>query len=219
MDLTDNLFNKFLVENVAREICISYNGGQRPGQTRRIQLIHLDDEKIGAKEPPLHFIKHFFINKIIWAETLDGCVKVENPLCGPLGDVPPQMETFAEYAEFFMPELTTRGWCVHCNIDRMTLSVNTPLKNGQPRKTMAVSVHYEHPPTADDLLRERKHLFEMFGDDANEMYSQPSHSKRKRPWHVTNLTSDGRAFGLMHGAMKAFIELVRKHDPSTVRYS
>jgi hypothetical protein len=181
-------------------VTIVYNAGSRPGQPRRVVALSFTDDEVIIAEPGVHFRKHYKLNKIASVELSNG-TRADN-LTAVRDPEPsaPSMDTLAQYAEHFGPELRAAGWHVFSSEEQ--LAVGEYFKNGKPRQSAVVSIAYFEP--TGQLYVD---VFAPGGDLEVKHLPTTGH---ERPWRVDSpRQTQGRTFKDLRSAMSHFIDEVR----------
>ena len=176
------------IENGQR-ITVIYFGGTTPGQARDIEPISLSGDKLRALCVASQMIKSFSLSKI------RASPNNEPP---PTYATPSHSDTYTSFEEFsarYLPELQGQGIAVSAG--NHFLYVHHRLKNGKPRKSVAVGIKYER--TISDLI---------FNEITGEVVSEER--ERTRPWIVINAAGNSRLFKDAAAAQVAFLTLVRE---------
>ena len=201
-----------IVELLARSIrageavTITYNGGSRPGQPRKILPLSVSTEELIAVEAGSYTNKHYKLNRIALVELSKG-ERAVNAEAAPLlvSDIP-TLGTLSEYIERFGPELRAAGW--HISQSETSFAIGTYFKNGKPRKTPSVSIQYFDPSIET--------AFDLDSGLLAEVRKEPS--GRERPWRVDCWRfREGKTFAQLHRAFELFIQEARASDPATAK--
>jgi hypothetical protein len=187
-------------------ITITYNGGSRPGQARKVVPISLTNEELIAVEPGSHTNKHYKLNRIALVELSSGQRALNSEAAPPVISAIPTLETLTEYIERFGPEFQAAGW--HICQSETSFAIATHFKNGKPRKTPSVSVEYFDPGIETIVDMHSGELTQVMKDLTG----------RERPWRVDSWRfKQGKSFAQLHRAFELFIEEARASDPATAK--
>ncbi len=190
-------------------IKIVYNGGSTPGRARYVFPIALSKNKLTAREIDGSLAKHFNLDKISSASSLDENVIAQPTTAAPGGAIEiiaiPVFSTLAEYAEYLRDTLHSKGWNVIEQTN--TLGVGLFFKNGKPKKTL--NIYIEFVDRSTDVV---------FDWETGETTSQPRNmTGRERPWSVTSWRRDrSRSFVDLHHAASFFAEEALLYEPPTI---
>jgi hypothetical protein len=199
-------------------VTVVYNGGSHPGQPRQVVPVSINADELVVAEAGSNFHKHYKLDKISSVELSSGR-RASNPDAIHMPELPelstPALETLAQYAQHFRPELEGAGWNVI--LTDTEFAVGGFLKNGKPRRTPRVSVRYFEPnEDPSDTSRERAVSLSFSVDTDGSIMTRlaedpaPAHSRPKRPWRVdSSRYAQGKTFREIRVAVSNFIDEVR----------
>jgi len=187
--------------NTGSVISIVYNGGSRPGQSREIIPISIDNKTLVAREPTSRRSKTFKVQKVasVSMGNIEAATNPEAPPAPPIKEnIIPEFQTLEEYATYLKKILNSSDF--HYLEDENSFAVAGFFKNGKLRKTPSVSIRFFdrtvetvfNPETGDFEEQER----ELTG--------------RERPWRVDSVSlKEGKTFSQLHKAIEFFFQEVQ----------
>jgi hypothetical protein len=194
-----------LLQRAAQErlpISITYNGGSKPGETRQLLPVRVADGSLSAREPGVASEKMFKLAKISRVVLPNGDA-ADNALVEPISSYKtPVLSSLSEYAEYLRPLYESKGWNVVTDAERF--GVGRFLKNGKPRKSLAIYVSFQDR-TTEELLEFK----------TMTMVERPRElTGRERPWRVdSDRQPQGKSFKELHVAMEFLATEVSLSSP------
>jgi len=187
-------------------VTITYNGGSRPGQPRKIVPISISNEELVGIEPGSHTQKHYKLNRIALVELSSGERESNSEAIAPVISNVPALDTLTEYIEQYSPELQSAGWYI--STSDTSFSIGTYFKNGKPRKTPSVSIQY--------IDRSIETVYDFDKDEFVQV--KKDLTGRERPWRVDSWRfKEGKSLAQLHHAFELFIQEARASDPATAK--
>jgi hypothetical protein len=187
-------------------VTITYNGGSRPGQARKIVPISLTNEELIAIEPGSNTNKHYKLNQIALVELSSGESALNSEAAPPVISDIPTLETLTEYIECFGPEFQAAGW--HIYQSETSFAIATHFKNGKPRKTPSVSIQY--------FDRSTETVVDLGSGELTQV--KKDFTGRERPWRVDSWRfKEGKSFAQLSRAFELFVQEARASDPATAK--
>jgi len=187
-------------------ITITYNGGSRPGQPRKVLPISLSVEELIAVEPGSHIKKHYKLKQIALVESSSGERAINTEVKSLAVSDIPNFETLSEYVARFESELRAAGW--HIFTSETSFAIGTYFKNGKPRKTPSVAIQY----------CDRSFLMVMDLDTGRVAPVEQELTGRERPWRVDSWRfKEAKTFTELPHAFKLFIQEAQASDPATAK--
>lgn len=182
-----------LASKTGEVLIVKYDGGSRPGSSRKISPIALDEHKVRARCLSSNATKLFSISKL---SLLDTALPEEDYVMNSTAESSDSIEELLEVHQDF---LSTIGW--HIEFDGSCISLHKRFKNGNPMKGHEVSLSFEE--FTYDLVATPEGDFEKF-----------NHRKNIKPWSVRSNQYDTKSYGTSSKAVATFLEWARKLAPS-----
>lgn len=187
-------------------VTITYNGGSRPGQPRKIVPLSMSSEELVGVEPDSHTQKHYKLNLVALVELSSGERALNAKATAPVISNIPTRGTLTEYVELFSPELQTAGWYI--SKSDTLFAIGTYFKNGKPRKTPSVSIQC--------FDRSIETVFDL--DSGELVQVKKELTGRERPWRVDSWRfKEGKSLTQLHHAFELFVQEARASDPATAK--